>query len=185
MSAAYEVDCQAGPRRQLGASGGAPTAESSGLASAPYDYSPADVLRYLIVLLGYGVLPDPLASSQESLWPTYCSAEPTTPDDVVTTYDTTPRQDGRDMIDGQQWYHYGVQVRVRAVSQLAASAKAQAITRALLEDVNHALVTINSSSYCVNSVSLASGPLFMGHEGESKRPLYTVNLLVSLRRLDP
>ena len=141
-------------------------------------HSPADILRYLLIDLGHGTLP-----SDGALWPIYESQEPNLPDNVITTYNTTNVHQGRVMSDGEVQERYGIQIRVRATTELIAFVKSQAITISLDQDVYLKGVTINGSGYLVHAVSRISGPMSIGKETpDSKRDLFTINVTAAIRQ---
>lgn len=141
-------------------------------------HSAADVIRYLMVAQGLGVLP-----SAGGSWPIYVGTEPETPDNCLTVYNTTPVKDGRYMVSGQVAQHYGVLVRVRGVNQQTIAAKAEEVKAVLTEQVQLATVDVGPSLYLVQSLSLASGPIYIGAEPEGERELATVNFLAPVKQL--
>lgn len=140
-------------------------------------HSPAEVLRAVLVGIGQGTQP-PTPPAAASAWPVYASSEPAAPDNVVTVYDTAGVDDGRSMIDGELFQHYGVQVRVRATTHAAGWAKADAIRRALALECKLRGATVAGSSY-VLTASRIGQVLALGRETpESQRRLFTVNALL-------
>jgi hypothetical protein len=116
-------------------------------------------------------------------WPVYVAAVPDTPDEVMTVTDTAPTNDARSMIDGTRFVHYGFQVRIRSTTPAKAALKAFAVRRAFDESVHNRLVTIDGVEYVVGSISNAT-VLAVGKESPtSKRSLFTINALVSLRAI--
>ena len=143
-------------------------------------HSPADVIRKLLVNLALGS--DANAVPAEA-WPVFASGEPASPDSVITVYDTAGKNDGRAMATGERSEHYGIQVRVRSAAHTAGYAKAQAIAIAFDETVTQNAVTIGSTTYLVHAVSRRGPVLNIGKETPtSKRSLFTLNALVSLRQ---
>lgn len=141
-------------------------------------HSPADIIRYLLVGLGGGVLP-----SAGGDWPIYVSQEPTTPDNVITLYNTAGIKDGRLMPTGEVQEHPGVQIRVRATDDNTGWTKAEALAILLDETVLINQVNISTSVYIVYSVSRSPGPLVLGKEvADSKRDLFTINITTSIRQ---
>ena len=93
--------------------------------SVPLYDSPASILSNLLFVLGqtwgtsYGITLShpPIASQNDNTaWPVYYSNEPDRPDNCVTVYDTDNQDDGRSHVDGEGYFHYGFQVRVRATN---------------------------------------------------------------------
>lgn len=139
-------------------------------------YSPADILRRVMITLGIGT--DPAAGGD---WPAFTGQEPTSPDDVITTYDTTGQTDGRFQVDGGLWDHFGVQIRVRAENHNVGWIKAHGIRKRLTEEVYDEYITLGSVRYKVN-VSKVGTVLALGKETNvSRRSLFTINLYVTLR----
>ncbi len=151
--------------------------------SLPLLHSPAEVIRALLVASGLTSDP-PAPPTAPSAWPCYATNEPSTPDDCVTVYDTAGRMDGRDMVDGQQNIHRGVQVRVRSTDHPTGYQKAEAVAVWLDEGVNQAVVTISSNSYLVFCVNRTGDVLVLGKNVPgTKRSLFTINLVAPIRRL--
>lgn len=147
--------------------------------AGPLLHSPADILRWLLVQLGLGTDPGNAGS-----WPVYCSSEPHAPDNCITTYDTEQRGDGRSQISGEMFQHYGVQIRIRSVDHPTGYVKANALANALDQSVYQEVVTVSGTRYLIHAVSRSSAVLPLGKEvPASKRSLFTINLLVSLRLL--
>lgn len=147
-------------------------------------HSPADVIRHLLIGLGLGTNP-----ADGEAWPVYVSSEPDRPDSVITTYDTSGRLNGRTQVDGEVQEHHGIQIRVRDANPAAGFKKANEIAIALDETVYLDTVAIEDvvgtgvSRYLVWNVSRVSGIFSLGKDVEtSKRNLFTINAVVSLRR---
>lgn len=143
-------------------------------------HSPADIISRLLVTKGQGVAP---IVGSPTPWQVYVSGEPPTPDQCLTVYDTTSQDDGRSMLTGETWQHYGFQVRIRALDHPTGYVKAEAIHTALDEAVYDEFVTIDGTTYNVHSVS-ATNLLCLGKEASSSgRRLFTVNGLSSIIRV--
>jgi hypothetical protein len=156
--------------------------------SNPFRHSPADILAQLLVDIKQcdaAADPDPLSPTG---WPVRVNGEPTVPDNHITCYDTTPQEDGREMIRGEMFHHFGFQIRVRSTDQLTGWAKADAIHTALTEQVYQEVVTLplaggGSAQYNVQNAS-AKSPLHLGKDAPgSKRSLHTINGLLSVLAL--
>jgi hypothetical protein len=138
--------------------------------SLPLLHSPADIIRSLLV------------TNLGEVWSVYVDSEPNTPDSVITIYDTSPRPDGRSMIDGEVWQHYGIQLRIRSLDHPTGYVKATLVHDTLAEQVKKASVTLTGSVYLVWSVS-PKGVIRMGKDKPStKRSLFTVNALCCVTR---
>lgn len=145
-------------------------------AVAEFLHSPADIIRRMLIALGEGA--DPPATP----WPIYTAAEPDNPDNVITTYDTAGRKDGRAMIDGTTWEHHGIQVRIRSTTHSVGWIKARELARAL-DAVNWDTILIDASEYLVHAVSRETILTLGKNVPTSKRSLFTINAVVSLKPL--
>ena len=153
--------------------------------SLPLLHTPADVLRWALVGLGAGADPNVVDGSGNPTgsWPLYVSSEPNLPDDVLTLFNTSPRQDGRSMIDGEVWAHWGVQLRIRGTDPRTLGTKAHSLYNLLNEGLYYHNVVIDGTPYVVYSAS-GVGLQDLGKDTpNSKRSLYTLNALITLRRV--
>ena len=137
------------------------------------------MLQWLLISLDQGT--SPLLSPQQA-WPTFCSNEPSTPDDCITTYDTAGRDDGRIMVTGNRVEHPGVQVRVRSTDHPTGYAKARAICVVLDSGFYDQLVTLpNGNQYVVHAVYRSGNVIALGKDTpNSKRTLFTINATMDL-----
>jgi hypothetical protein len=152
-------------------------------------HSPADIVRWLLVELGEGSAPlTPV--SRASLWPVYATNEPSSPDECITVYDTVGRGDGRLMISGREINHYGVQVRVRSITHRTGWQKAESIRVSLSERTLEEAVSVPDvegvngglpTPYIVHCLAQIGAVLPIGTETTSKRSIFTVNALVTIR----
>lgn len=140
-------------------------------------HSPAEILRHLLVDLNLGSMP---VDNDE--WPVATSAEPNLPDNVVTTYDTAGRTDGRIMFTGEYEEYHGVQIRVRAKNHTEGWLKIRRITLTLDQLVNNYLLSIGNALYMIDSIHRASLVSGVGKEPNTKRQLFTLNVLVRITR---
>lgn len=142
-------------------------------------HSPADVLRYAMV--ANGDVTDPTLGQS---WPCYCSLEPPTPDNCITTFDTDGTSQGRFQISGDQMEKYGVQIRIRSNSHGAGWSKGNSLVLALDQDLRSIVVTVGANSYCVQSVHRKTPLVELGKElGASKRHLWVINCTVTLSKI--
>lgn len=144
-------------------------------------HSPAEIVRQLIIDLGDGTAP-----SAGSSWPVVVDQEPNKPDSAITLYDTVGRSQGQDQPTGQLQKYPGIQIKVRAARSATAYTKADAIVVSLTESINRPgkQVSISTSAYLVQSVTITSGPIRLGKETPtSNRNAFTINIVVSLRQL--
>lgn len=153
----------------------------------PLTLSPADVIANLLVQLGVASIP---VTTSGASWGVYVSNEPTSPDRVITVYDTEGRKNGRTMTDGEIQEHHGVQIRIRSDTYPIGYTKARAVVIKLDRDgvaqpeSACTTVTIGGVRYWIRNLSRTSDVISVGKEApNSKRTLFTVNYLVSIRML--
>jgi len=148
---------------------------------SPSEYSPGDVVRYLLIQLGQGVYPSP--TGRGDVWPVYKDKEAAQPDNLIKVTDTAGQDDGRTMPDGEPVAHFGFQVMVRAVDNPTGWAKANEI-RTALAGVTRLVVAVDDQRYLVQAVVKIGQVLPLGEEVPvSKRNLFTLNALLSYRKL--
>ena len=155
--------------------------------SQPLWHSPADIVRELLVQLGMGS--DPTVSPG-SPWPVYASAEPQSPDNCITVFDTQGTDDGRTM-HGFKPDHFGIQVRVRAADHPTAWQKADAQIRvALCEGVDDSslpqtvtlTIPLPMTRYTVPNFARIGQCLALGKEApNSRRSIVTLNATVVIQ----
>lgn len=145
--------------------------------STRFPHSPADVVRRLLVDLGEGSSPD---ATPLGAWPVYEDKEPSEPDEVITVYDTAPRLDGRSMIDGEQFQHWGITVRVRGRTKTSAYRKAESIRVSLNERVKTNVVTIEASKYVVAAVCGVQLVRVGDDSPQTRRHLYNLNMTAAI-----
>ena len=73
------------------------------------DYSPADVLRWLLVSLSAGTDP-----ADDAAWPAYVSNEPDSPDNLLVMYDTAGIPAGFVQSTGEMMEYRGCPSRCEA-----------------------------------------------------------------------
>src|SRR5688572_3973753 len=95
-------------------------------------YSPAEVIRKLLIDLGHGFAS---TTASPTDWSAYVDGEPDVPDSCITVYDTEGRKSGRTMTDGEIQEHHGFQIRIRAARHSSGYRKARAICIAMDQDV--------------------------------------------------
>jgi hypothetical protein len=150
-------------------------------ASTPA-YSPADVVRHLLIDMGLGSLP-PTPPAAASPWPIYATQEPDTPDATITLYNTVGTSDGCDQNSGEFLGKAGIQVRVRATAPVTGYAKAEAIRSAMATQVLRETVAVGDASYFVHAIDNISDVFDIGREPRTGRFIFTINAVVSLRVL--
>jgi len=147
-------------------------------------HSPAEICRQLLIDLKLCADPD---VSNGNDWPVYTGQEPDgigITDECVTVYDATWRADGRDMGAGETYWHYGVQIRLRARLQPAGWLKARAIQVALDQNVDMAKVIVNAggpAAYIIQAVT-GTAVMYIGQDvPKTKRHIHTMNPLLAIR----
>ena len=143
-------------------------------------HDPADILRYLLIDGSQGANPIPTGSN----WPIYSAVELDSPDNVITTYNTTGKVQGRIQHSGQFVEKPGVMIRIRAATHQVGYAKGKSIEAFLDTGVYKDIVTIGGSVYEVHAISRSGNLIFAGRDSSSsKRFLFTHNVTVTLRQL--
>lgn len=148
-------------------------------------HSAADIVRQLLVDMELCV--DYV--DDKTSWAAFASGEPDLPDDCVTVYDTEGRQHGRDMVVNLREEHEGFQVRVRSRNHQRGFAKAKEIGIAFDQSVSDVQVGLldeegDTVSYLVDAITRTGVVLSIGKDApNSKRNLFTINAIVSLRML--
>lgn len=151
--------------------------------SGSIEHSPEDIIRNLIIDLGHGTAP-----SADGSWPVFTAQEPNTPDSVITVYGAAGLLEGKLQPNGEVQEHYGIQIRIRDVRHYGGYAKANDIAVGLDPVLNRVVEvgtdagTGGSTNYIVYAVSRRSGPLAIGTEPESKRRIFTINVVCAIRQ---
>ena len=141
-------------------------------------HSPADVLRRVLIALAQGTDP-----SDNGAWPIYASREPNLPDNAITVYDTQGRDDGRRQTDGERMEHFGFQVRTRAIDFPTGYTKARAVAVVMDKNIYDEAVTLDSTNYLLHSVSRTTDVLYIGDDPASRRALFTVNGVLTVKQV--
>lgn len=139
-------------------------------------HSPGYVVRKALVDLALGTLP-----SASSTWPIHTGNLPDKPDNSVLITETAGRIDGRDHTSGETQEHQGIQIMVRSDRFSSAWTKAANIAKTIDEDIARTTVVISASTYELLAITRTSGPINLGKEEGSKRQIFTINAIVSLR----
>ncbi len=142
--------------------------------------SPAVILA--AYMINQAVMSDP---DDATVWPLYISRMP----DIVgmenntgAIYDTLGLKDGRLMI-GPVIQHYGIQIKIRSITHNVGWAKAEEISLDL-DTILNKEVSIDDEDYVINNVKRFGNIIPLGtEEGTKGRLLFTVNFLVTLRRI--
>lgn len=151
----------------------------------PLTDSPADIIRKLLVDLSLAVEPTFTEGRYTAgAWPAFAHNEPSFPDQCITVRETDAIDDGPDM-HGNLYFHYGCQIRFRAITKNAVMTKARAVQGNLFSptDPYDKTVTISGRSYEVHCV--IPGPVLdLGmNVANDKRLIVTLNVLVPIRAL--
>jgi len=153
---------------------------------APTLNSTAEIVQQLLINLGLGISPPiPPNLPVPGTWPVYATGEPNEPDNVLSVLDSVDQYDGRSMVDGEVWDHYGFQVRVRASDHPTAYKKAFALKVALAQQVNYVPLQVPSNvgtgliSYVVHCVSKLNVRVLGKDAPNSRRTLCVVNGLLA------
>lgn len=140
--------------------------------------SPAQIVQALLVQLGLAT--DPVLNPGAA-WPAFVRSEPNVPDDCITVKDTAGVSDGRSMINGELWEHYGFQIRVRSTSDQVGWNQAEAIREGLAKVYMATVKTPDNQRWTVQAVTGIKEVLPLGKDtSASKRSLFTVNAMLPL-----
>lgn len=148
--------------------------------TTPFSHSPTDVIRKALIAAGAGT--DPAAAQP---WPVYADNEPSSPDNVVTLFETAGISDGRTMVDGEAQVHLGVQARVRGRTGDVGRVRADLI-RSKFESVYSMVVVLANptASYYLHCFARIQPVIPLGDESpDSKRKIFTVDATVALTPL--
>ncbi len=142
-------------------------------------HSPADIIRYLLIAKGLGVLPP----GTNANWPIYSSNTPDLPDRIVSILDMGGAQHGRVHTDGEMQEHEGFIVIVRSLTHQEGYPKARAIAIAMDEDVYDDYVVIDGVTYLVHAVMRTGDVTTGGTESpDTQRYLFRIDAVVSVRQ---
>lgn len=148
-------------------------------------HSPARVIQRILISDGQGTEPNLwLNGSTGSAWPCYSSKEPDRPDEVLTVYDSTGTEDGRSMLDGELFTHYGIQIRVRGATQQIARQKIESVRLYMSETLYNKMINVDGTEYLVQCFSAIKQVLDLKEIPNSKRRLFTINATIPIRRLN-
>jgi hypothetical protein len=121
-------------------------------------------------------------------WPITYAQMPDNPDNYLTIYDTSPVKDGRLMVSGEVIEHLGVSLRIRGWPHNTGYSKALQFQQHW-DGVRNATVNlpaepnIPATSYLVQNITRVGGILPLGQEPGKTRLIWTLNGLVTLKRL--
>lgn len=148
------------------------------------NHSPADILRYLLIDLDYGVLPTGQTVSSDT-WLIFADLEPDRPDNCITVYNTNNIQFGRSQIDGSIFEHEGFQIRIRSATSVIGYRKSAALVEALDNIIYFNTVTIGEDTYCIRSTRRIGDINALGKDTPTptQRSVYTINGTIVLKQL--
>jgi hypothetical protein len=143
-------------------------------------HTPAEVTRRLLIARGLGA--DPPATP----WPIFTFNEPNRPDNLITIYDVAGRGNGwlhtPGFYEGESEEYWGIQLRIRSARDDDGWLKGKLIADAMDKDIHMESVTFEGHTYCVHSYNRTTPTIPIGkEEAATKRALFTLNALVSLR----
>lgn len=143
-------------------------------------HSPADILRYIIVAHGWGILP-PGSSNPD--WSVFVDKEPDRPDNCITLYNTSAKYNGR-VHSGEVQEQHGIQVRVRSALSNEGYTRARGVAIELDEQLSIESITIGGSTYSVKSFNRRTDvkPLGTDAQTPTKRFVHTFDGLLVVRR---
>ena len=143
--------------------------------SGELDYSPARILAELLIDLGKAT-----RVSASGSWPVYVSLLPNSPDEALAVVNTTGIKDGRSLVTGTVYEHYGFQILGRSADDNSICTKMNSVATALDTRVDRTYVSIGSNTFRVQGVTRTSPILYAGFDGTSKRRMYSVNGLAAI-----
>ncbi len=136
-------------------------------------HSPANIVQKLLIANGIGV-----AVGGTTPWQVFINSEPSSPDNVLTVYDTSGLGQGRIQWTGEAKEMYGFQVRIRAAKATDAWLKSSQV-KAALEDILNQALAISPNTYLVKSIASIGNVINIGKEPNAPgRSLFTVNALL-------
>lgn len=121
--------------------------------------------------------------SESTTWPLYIRNLPDgtrIEDNLASIFDTAGVYDGK-MMDGTEYEHYGIQIRIRCTVYSSGWEKASVLVNTL-KDVTGVNVTVSSRTFRIQNISRTSAIVHISTD-EKQRDHFTVNFLVSLREL--
>lgn len=114
----------------------------------------------------------------------FCGRTPKAPDRLVAVHGTEGVVADR-LLTGYTYQFFGVQIQTRGEKELGGDDFAYDKIKTIVDDLVHirdAAIALPSASYKIHQVMLDSGPLDVGREEQTERPMYTANLLVHLTK---
>lgn len=154
--------------------------------SQELNHSPAYVTSKVLIALNLGTAPPGGTTiPSNNAWPIYATNEPDKPDNVITVFNSPDSMDdGRSMLDGTLYTHFGIQVRVRSIRPDTCWLRADAIRKALSEDIYDYTITINSIQYLIHAYTRIKPVYDLGKDKDTQRNICVVNCTVVLTQSD-
>lgn len=150
------------------------------------DFSPADVVYQLLKdnnLLSYK------GQGGKIFWKGYVGMMPASDEkdsesiEVVSILDTSPINEGYILSTGDDINQWGIQIRVRSSEFAYNRGWSQARKMAqFLTKTRNKLVTVDTVKYRYLSGWIASGPIPIGKEEDTRHHLFTVNPVINIAK---
>jgi len=142
------------------------------------NHSPAYIISRYLIDQGLVVAP-----SDSGSWPIFvgCLPDgPETPSNAVGCMDTAPSRDGR-IMGGSPFFHYGVQLLLRATDYNTGYSKIASLVSSL-DQADSVEVAVDSEGYTIENASQTTGIIPLGQEeGTKRRYLFSANFLVTIK----
>ena len=143
------------------------------------NHTPGYILAQYFISAGALITP-----GESGSWPVYVGKMPDgrhAPHNAVAIMDTTSVKDGRLMITGENIFHPGIQILVRATDFNEGYAMAVSLA-ALLEPLANEDVTVESDEYRIAAITQTTGVIPLGQEeGSKRREMFSTNFLATIK----
>lgn len=142
-------------------------------------HRPSQMIQQLLINNGFGTDP-----STNSSWPVFYAREPDRNDNQITVLDRAGITGPRLGLPSIRHVHRGLQILIRGLPEQTAYDKNEQVTEYLDQTLYDEILTIDSSSYRIYTVTRVGDTQPLGVEPElSKRFIFSTNLLVALQPL--
>ena len=142
-------------------------------------YPPSEILAQHLIEKNLAQRPADNAGD----WQAFIGRMPPAPDNAIMVADTSPEPIA-DLLRGPRLQWEGVQIIIRGGKEAAgynAAHRRGYIIKAYFEQLKHDVpVVFEDAGYLLHYVRLDSGPMFIGNEEETERPLFSSNYLIHL-----
>lgn len=156
------------------------------MPSVILSHTPSDVIRYLLISEGAGVLPSN-ALALPTDWKVFVSELPEEPNDLIALSDIGGLKGGRIQVDGEVQEHYGIDLLVRGTRLQSISGytrtfrKIMEVCMVFDQQVRNTVVTIGDSTYTVHSMTKSGLVRSQGKDNTSnQRFIFTTTYLASI-----